>query len=230
MANERNSPDPYRRDLADDDVQQGEHLDDKPQPGPALPERPERGARMTVHAVAIAVILGMVFHGLNSSAGPTVTSAATPQSAETSAMTPLSISPSTAQNNASKPPVAPGFRNVTPSNAQPGVTTGAASANSTKPANVESETTPTPAPRSNREFKTGTESIPGDAGHSPERRSFKRQTSHSARRRRGPRRVHRRYHSPQSHSSRAKSHSTSRAPSCAELRSCWPSASRRRQS
>lgn len=211
MANERNSSDPYhQRDLADDDVQQVEHLDDNLQPGPAFPDGPGRGARMTVHAVAVVVILGMVFHGLNSSAGPTLTSAATPQLTETS--TPQSISPSTAHNNASKPPVASGVRGVTPSNMQPGVTTGAASANSTEPANVQRSNTPAPAPRSNREFKTGTVSISGDAGHSLERRSLRRQTSHSARRRDRPRRVHRRYYSPQSHSPRAKSHSTPRAP------------------
>lgn len=212
MANERHPPDPYQRDLADDDLQQGEHLDDKLQPAPALSEGPGRGARMTVHAIAIIVILGMVFHGLNSSAGPTVTRAATPPSTETSAMTPLSINPSTAQNNASKPPAAPSVRDLTPSNTQPGVTTGAASANSTEPANVQTGNTPAPAPRSNREFRTGTVSIPGDADYSLERRSLRRQTSHSARRRSVPRRVHRRYHSPQSHSTRAKSHSTPRAP------------------
>ena len=189
-------------------------LDDKPQPDPALAERPARGTRIAVHAAAIVVILSTVFHGLNTSAGPTVKKAATPQSIETSETTPQSTSPNTAQNNASKPPAAPRKREVTPSNTQPGVTIGAASANSTEATNPQSSNTPAPTPPRNREFGAGAASIPAAARHSLHRRSFRRQTSHSARRRGGRHRAHRTYHSRRSHSPRVKSHSTPRAPRC----------------
>jgi hypothetical protein len=85
-------------------------------------------------AIAIAVVLGTVFYGLNNSTGPTDTSSTAPQS----------TSPSKVQSDAAKPPVAPGVRDVTPSNTQPGVTTGSAPANSTQPANPQSDNAPAP--------------------------------------------------------------------------------------
>ncbi|MEO6945383.1 MAG: hypothetical protein ABI146_08195 [Nitrobacter sp.] len=109
MANERNPKDPYARDPADTDVQQ-------PTPTPAAGSA--GGGRMALFAVAIVVVLGALFYGLKGTPGPTETSLTTPQS----------TNESTAQNNATKPPVAPGVRDVTPSNTQRGVTTGAAPA------------------------------------------------------------------------------------------------------
>jgi hypothetical protein len=106
--------DPYRAPLADDDVRRSARLDNELQADPELTEGPASGSRMAMLAIAIAVILGAVFYGLNSSP---VHQAGTP---------------STAQNTAQdSPPVAPpGMRDVTPrSNLQPGVTTGAAPAN-----------------------------------------------------------------------------------------------------
>lgn len=129
MANERNSPDPYQRDIADNDVQQANRFDRELQPEPALARGP---GRIALYAVAIVVVLGALFYGLDNSKGPTETNATAPQS----------TSPTTARNNAAKPPVAPGVRDVTPSNAQPGVTTGAAPTNSTQPAHPQSDNTP----------------------------------------------------------------------------------------
>lgn len=134
MANEPNPNDPYQRNLADNDVRQAARPDDKLQHDPELAEGPVGRGRIVLFAIAIAVVLGTVFYGLNNSTGPTDTSSTAPQS----------TSPSTAQNNAAKPPVAPGVRDVTPSNAQPGVTTGAAPTNSTQPANPQSDNTATP--------------------------------------------------------------------------------------
>ncbi|ABE62972.1 conserved hypothetical protein [Nitrobacter hamburgensis X14] len=133
MANEPNPNDRYRRDPADNDVQPAARLDDKLQPAPELAGRPAGRGRIVLLAIAIAVILGTVFYGLNNSTGPTETSTTAQQS----------TSPSTAQNNAAKPPVAPGVRDVTPSSTQPDVTTGAAPANSTQQANPQSGNTPT---------------------------------------------------------------------------------------
>jgi hypothetical protein len=133
MANERKSPDPHERDLADNNVQQATRFDDKPQFDPLLAENPTRGGRIAMYGVAIAILLGALFYGL-STTGSNQTSSTPSQSA----------SPSTAQNNAAKPPVGPGIRDVTPSNTQQGLTTGAAPPNSTQPANPQSDNTPTP--------------------------------------------------------------------------------------
>ena len=119
MANEQNSPDPYQRGIVGNDMQQAKRVDDKLQADPALVDGPARG-RIVLYAIAIAVVLGALFYGFNSSTGPT----------ETSSTASKSTSSSTALNNNSKPPVAPGVRDVTP-NAQRGVTTGAAPAEST---------------------------------------------------------------------------------------------------
>jgi len=104
---------PYHTDLADDDIRNAARLDNELQPDPELAEGPASGGRVAMFAVAIAVVLGAVFYGLNhSSINPAGTS-------------------STAQNTQTALPTAPpGMRDVTPrANTEPGVTTGAAPAN-----------------------------------------------------------------------------------------------------
>ena len=118
MAYERNPNDPYQRDLAENDARRAAQLDQELQPDPELAEGPANNGRVAIFAVAIAIVLGVVFYGLNNSANETNTASAPPAPA----------TQNTAQNNASKPPVAPGVRDVTPTNTQPGVTTGAAPA------------------------------------------------------------------------------------------------------
>jgi hypothetical protein len=113
MAYERNPDDPYRPNLADDEYRRAARLDNELQPDPELAEGPASGARIAMFAVAVALVLGAVFYGLNnSSTTPTGTS--------------------TAQNTTqSSPPAAPpGMRDVTPrtNNMAPGTTTGAAPA------------------------------------------------------------------------------------------------------
>jgi hypothetical protein len=110
--------DPYRSTLTDDDVRRQARLDNELQPDPELAEAPAGSGRIAMLAVAIAVILGAVFYGLNNS--PV-------HQAGTS---------STAQNSApdSPLPAPPGMRDVTPrSNIQPGMTTGAAPASPKAP-------------------------------------------------------------------------------------------------
>jgi hypothetical protein len=120
MAYERNPNDPYRppndpyrSNLPNDDIRNAARLDNELQPDPELAEGPASGGRVVMFAVAIAVILGAVFYGLNNTS---INQAGTS---------------STAQNTAqpSPPAAPPGMRDVTPSaNTNSGVTTGAAPA------------------------------------------------------------------------------------------------------
>src|SRR6266446_6910424 len=68
MANERNPDDPYRRNPADDEYRQAARLDNELQPDPELAEGPASGVKVAMLAVAIAVVLGAIFYGLNNTA------------------------------------------------------------------------------------------------------------------------------------------------------------------
>ena len=114
----RSADDPYRSNLTDDDIRRQARLDSELQPDPDLGD-PTSGGKVAMYAVAIAVVLGAIFYGLNNS---TINQAGTS---------------STAQNTSqSSPPTAPpGMRDVTPkSNNQPGMTTGAAPTRPEQPA------------------------------------------------------------------------------------------------
>jgi hypothetical protein len=125
MAYERNpnqpfqsADDPYRTNASDDELRRASRLDNDLQMDPELAEGPAGGGRIAIFAVAIAVVLGAVFYGLNNS---TVDHAGTA---------------STAQNTQTSPPAAPpGMRDVTPraNNTEPGTTTGAAPARPQNP-------------------------------------------------------------------------------------------------
>ena len=123
MATELNPDDPYDRDHLRDPIRTniGERrspveIDNDLQVDPELAEGPVRNGRLALFAVGIAIVLGLVFYGLNNTsmtrqnAATTPTPANTQKSAETS------------------PPAAPpGMRDVTPrANSQPGTTTGSA--------------------------------------------------------------------------------------------------------
>lgn len=111
-----NPDDPYRSNPTDDDIRRQTRLDNEMQADPELAEGPASGGRVAMFAIAIAVVLGAVFYGLNNS---TVNQAGT------------SPPTSTAQNTErTAPPAAPtGMRDVTPRpNSEPGTTTGAAPA------------------------------------------------------------------------------------------------------
>jgi hypothetical protein len=122
MAYEPNPNDPYRPNLADDELQRNQRLDRELQADPELGEGPASGSKVAMFAIAIAVVLGAVFYGLNNSSmnpagtGSTATAPAT-------------------QNTAQTTPVAPAMRDVTPrNNTEPGMTTGAAPARPQQPA------------------------------------------------------------------------------------------------
>src|SRR5947208_15441008 len=117
--------DPYRASLTDDEIRRQARLnslDNELQPDPELAEGPASGGKVAMFAIAIAVVLGAVFYGLNNSSmnpagtGSTATAPATQNTAQTT------------------PSAAPGMRDVTPrSNTEPGMTTGAAPARPAQP-------------------------------------------------------------------------------------------------
>ena len=124
MAYQPNPNDPYRASLSEDEMRHQARLnslDNELQADPELAEGPASGAKVAMFALAIAVVLGAVFYGLNNT---TVNQAGT---------TPPS---QTAQQTAPANPAAPpGMRDVTPrNNSEPGTTTGAARPSTTSPA------------------------------------------------------------------------------------------------
>jgi hypothetical protein len=131
MANERNPNDPYRADpyRDEDEFRRQARLDNELQADPELAEGPASGGRVAMFAVAIALVLGAVFYGLNNSS---INQAGT----------------STAQNSPQTSPPAspPGMRDVTPKantgNTGPGVTTGAAPAQPPSSANPPADNPP----------------------------------------------------------------------------------------
>src|ERR1700687_425607 len=131
MAYERNpndpyrAIDPYRSNLADDETRPAARLDNELQPDPELAEGPASGAKVAMFAVAIAVVLGAVFYGLNNSS---INQAGTSSTAQNTTQT-------------SPPAAPPGMRDVTPrTNTDQGMTTGAAPARpQTPPATAPTE-------------------------------------------------------------------------------------------
>jgi hypothetical protein len=117
MAYQPNPNDPYRAGLSDEEIRRQAHLnslDNELQADPSLAEGSPSGAKVAMFAVAIAVVLGALFYGLNNT---TVNQAGTPPESQT------------AQTQPANPAAPPGMRDVTPkSNNQPGMTTGAAPA------------------------------------------------------------------------------------------------------
>jgi hypothetical protein len=131
MPTELNPNDPYDRDHLRnpirsniDDTRSPAQIDDGLQVDPELAEGPASSTRIALFAVGIAVVLGLVFYGLNNSSTNQQNAATTPAP--------------TAQNSAStSPPAAPpGMRDVSPRspNTGPGTTTGLAPANPQAPA------------------------------------------------------------------------------------------------
>src|SRR5215216_2618746 len=118
MANQPHPDDPYRSNLGDD-IGRPARMDSDLQPDPELAEGPASGLKVAMFAIAIAVVLGAVFYGLNNT------------SINQAGTTPPS---QTAQTQPANPAAPPGMRDVTPkSNSQPGTTTGAAPAKPASP-------------------------------------------------------------------------------------------------
>src|SRR5215213_10888046 len=121
MAYQPNPNDPYRAGLSEEEIRHQARLnslDNELQADPTLAEGSPSGAKVAMFAVAIAVVLGALFYGLNNT---TVNQAGT---------TPPN---QTAQTQPANPAAPPGMRDVTPRNNQPGTTTGAATNRPTPP-------------------------------------------------------------------------------------------------
>jgi hypothetical protein len=122
MAYQPDPNDPYRANLTDEEIRRQARfnsLDNEMQADPELAEGPASGTKVVMFAIAIAVVLGAVFYGLNNTS---VNEASTAPPAQT------------AQNPAANPAAPPGMRDVTPkANTQPGMTTGAAPARPAPP-------------------------------------------------------------------------------------------------
>jgi hypothetical protein len=87
-------------------------LDNEIQPDPELGEGPASGTKVAMFAIAIALVMGALFYGLNNTSVNQAGTSPTSQSAQT---------------QPANPAAPPGMRDVTPrGNAQPGTTTGAA--------------------------------------------------------------------------------------------------------
>jgi hypothetical protein len=123
MATELNPNDPYDRDHLKDPIRTniGERrspveFDNDLQADPELAEGPAGNGRVAMFAVGIAIVLGLVFYGLNNTSMTQQNAATTPTPA------------STQKSASTSPPAAPpGMRDVTPrANSQPGTTTGSA--------------------------------------------------------------------------------------------------------
>src|SRR3954467_11601387 len=96
-----NPNDPYRAGMSDEEIrrQRLNSLDNEMQPDPELAEGPASGAKIAMFAIAIAVVMGALFYGLNNT---TVNQAGTAPSSQT------------AQTQPATPAAPPGMRDVTP--------------------------------------------------------------------------------------------------------------------
>ncbi|MBR1089344.1 hypothetical protein JQ621_17910 [Bradyrhizobium manausense] len=138
MADDRFPNDPYRANLADDEYLRAARRDGDLQVDPELGEGPASSGKIALFAVAIALVLGAVFYGLNnSSTGNQASNTPATQTAQQTAPV-------------TNPAAPPGMRDVTPrNNTAPGVTTGAAPSKPAVPADTPAAK-PDPAPQTDR--------------------------------------------------------------------------------
>jgi uncharacterized protein HemX len=114
MANERIPNDPFHPNLRDEDFGRTSRYDSELQPDPELQEGPASNGKIALFALAVALILGAVFYGLNNSSVNQATTAPPAQTAQ--------------QTQPASPTAPPGMRDVTPrANSDQGMTTGSAS-------------------------------------------------------------------------------------------------------
>jgi hypothetical protein len=122
MAYEHYPNDPYPSDpYRDDEIRRQARLDNELQADPELAEGPASSGKVAMFAIAVAVVLGAVFYGLNNSS---IKQAGTTSTAQ-----------NTQNTMPSSPPAAPsGLRDATPrANTDQGTTTGSATARTQMP-------------------------------------------------------------------------------------------------
>jgi hypothetical protein len=124
MAYQRNPNDPYQPSRTDDEIRNAASPDSELQPDPELAAGGPGTGRIALFAVAIAVVLGAVFYGLNNASNNS-----------TGGNIAQTTPPNQSAAQTSPPPIPPGVRDVTPhNNMAPGVTTGAAPVKPQQPA------------------------------------------------------------------------------------------------
>jgi hypothetical protein len=111
MAHQRNPNDPHRAGRSEEEMRR---RDNELQADPQLAEGPASGTKVAMYAIAIAVVLGAVFYGLNNA---TVNQAGTTPPGQT------------AQQAQPANPATPSGK----TNTEPGTTTGAATNNRPTP-------------------------------------------------------------------------------------------------
>ena len=138
MAYQPNPNDPYRTGLSDEEIRRQAHLnslDSEVPADPALAESPPSGGKVAMFAVAIALVLGALFYGLNNT---NVNQASTAPENRT------------AQTQPANPTAPPGMRDVTPrANTESGTTTGAAPSRPMPPAPSSTDMNKTTPPADN---------------------------------------------------------------------------------
>ena len=120
MAYQRNPNEQYRTNRNQDEMREAASLERELQPDPELAEGPASSGRIALFAIAIAVVLGAVFYGLNNTSlnsNGTNTAQTAPANQSTAQMSPQ-----------------PSVRDVTPrGDMAPGTTTGVAPARPQQP-------------------------------------------------------------------------------------------------
>jgi uncharacterized protein HemX len=117
MAYERNPDDPYRPNPADDEYRRAARLDNELQPDAELAEGPASGARVAMFAIAIAVVLGAVFYGLNNS---TINQAGTSSTAQNASQSTAPAAPRANTDQGMTTGAAPARPQTPPSSAPSG--------------------------------------------------------------------------------------------------------------
>ena len=117
MAYERNPDDPYRPNPADDEYRRTARLDNELQPDAELAEGPASGAKVAMFAIAIAVVLGAVFYGLNNS---TINQAGTSSTAQNASQSTAPAAPRANTDQGTTTGAAPARPQAPPSSAPSG--------------------------------------------------------------------------------------------------------------
>ena len=126
MAYERNPDDPYRPNPADDEYRRAARLDNELQrmrldrelqADPELGEGPASGGKVAMFAVAIAVVLGAVFYGLNNS---TINQAGTSSTAQNASQSTAPAAPRANTDQGMTTGAAPARPQAPPSSAPSG--------------------------------------------------------------------------------------------------------------
>src|SRR5437016_13815925 len=104
MANERFPNDPFHPKLSDDDLGRASRLDNEVQPDLGLQEGRASTGKVALFAVALALVLGAVFYGLNNT---TINNAGTTPPAQTAQQTQPNSQPGTTTGSAMKRPSPP---------------------------------------------------------------------------------------------------------------------------